>query len=166
MRTPGFLSELFIKHQPELLRLLIGKFRSVPAEAEDIVQDVFHNILKIDDIESIDNPRAYLFQAANNLALNRIRSNKQHKSFVDKQDAEELNEISPERCVSAERDLEILKDALTFLPEKYRRTFILSRVEQKTYREISIELAIAESTVEKHIIKVLKYLRKQLEKEK
>jgi len=159
------LSGLFQKHRSELLRQLSNKFRKNLADAEDIVQDAFHNVLKAENIEEIDNPRAYLFQTANNLALNRIRKQKRHKQYIEEQNETELNELGPERSASAQKDLQRLESALRHFPEKYRRTFILSRMHSKTYKEISLELGIAESTVEKHIIKTLKYLRDQLELE-
>jgi len=165
MNKPQRFGELFALHQPELVRLLISKFRKQPQDAEEIVQDVFHNVLKIDDIEAIENPRAYLFQTAHNLALNRIRKQKHHQHYLESVTADEENELSPERIVMANRSLEGVKASLQKLPEKYRRTFLMSRIDNKTYKEISSILGIPESTVEKHMIKVLKFLREQIGKE-
>jgi RNA polymerase sigma factor (sigma-70 family) len=159
------LGELFTRHRPELLRLLKVKFKKHSDDAEDIVQDVFQNVLKIENLESIENPRAYLFQAAQNLALNRIRSHNTRQQYIDEQDAEDSNELSPERIVFAAREMSQVSRALNTLPEKYRRTFLMSRMENKTYKEISLDLGIAESTVEKHIIKVLGFLRQHAGKE-
>lgn len=165
MRAAQFLTTLFEKHQPELRRLISYKFNKTYQDAEDIVQDAFHNILRAENIESLENPKAYLFQTASNLALNRIRKQQHHQRYVAGLDAEETNELTPERCVSAVSDLRRLERALERLPQKYRCTFLLSRVQDKTYREISEILGISESTVEKHIIKALKYLRDQLAEE-
>jgi RNA polymerase sigma factor (sigma-70 family) len=168
MKAPHFLSILFAKHQLELRRLIAHKFNKSPHEAEDIVQDAFHNILRAENIESLENPKAYLYQTASNLALNRIRKNRQHTSYLaglNLDESDELDERTPERSVSAYKDLKKLQQSLDHLPEKYRRTFLLSRVQDKTYSEISAMLNISESTVEKHIIKTLKYLRDQLEME-
>lgn len=162
MRAPQFLASLFSKHQSELQRLIAYKFNKTYQDAEDIVQDAFHNILRAENIESLENPKAYLFQTASNLALNRIRKQRHHQNYIAAMDAEETYELTPERCASAASDLRRLEQALERLPQKYRRTFLLSRVQEKTYREISEILDISESTVEKHIIKALKYLRDQL----
>jgi len=156
------LTALFSLHQPELLRFLVRKFNKASFDAEDIVQDAFHNVLKMENFDSIDNPRAYLFQAASNLALNRIRKQQQQSRYEESQEVDQVNELSPERNVMAGNDWDLFTEAMTRLPQKYRRTFLLSRVESKTYKEISLELGIAESTVEKHIIKTLKYLRQHL----
>jgi RNA polymerase sigma factor (sigma-70 family) len=165
MSGPHFLSALFEKHQSDLRRLIAHKFRKTPQDAEDIVQDAFHNILRADNIETLENPKAYLYQTASNLALNRIRKQRLHNQYVAGihiDESSEIDEVSPERRVLAGRDLQRLEHALEQLPYKYRHTFVLSRVQDKSYREISELLNISESTVEKHIIKVLKYLRDQL----
>jgi RNA polymerase sigma factor (sigma-70 family) len=168
MKATHILSALFEKHQLDLRRLIAHKFKKSHHEAEDIVQDAFHNILRAENIESLENPKAYLYQTASNLALNRIRKNRQHTSYLaglGLDESDELDQRTPERSVSAYKDLKKLQESLDQLPEKYRRTFLLSRVQEKTYSEISAILDISESTVEKHIIKTLKYLRDQLSDE-
>jgi RNA polymerase sigma factor (sigma-70 family) len=162
MKAPHFLISLFESHQSELRRLIAYKFNKNQHDAEDIVQEAFHNILCADNFEALENPKAYLYQTAANLALNRIRKQRNHQRYLSGQDAEATYELNPERTVSAGRDLARLEHSLEKLPEKYRRTFLLSRVQEKTYREISELLNVPESTVEKHIIKTLKYLREVL----
>ncbi len=165
MKNTHPLASLFQKHQPELLRLIMQRFKRVDHEAEDIVQDAFHNILRTDSIGNLENPKAYLYQTASNLALNRIRKHQTHNQYVagiDTDEGEKGDELTPERSFSASRDLQRVEHAIGKLPEKYRRTFLLSRVQDKTYREISELLNISESTVEKHIIKTLKFLRDEL----
>ncbi len=166
MKATHFLASLFETHQSELMRLIAVRFRKTHQDAEDIIQDAFHNILHVENIESIENPKAYLYQAAANLALNRIRKQQSHHRYVAAADEEETYDLCPERFVSARRDLDRLEKALANLPEKYRRTFLLSRMQGKSYREISEHLGIPESTVEKHIIKTLKHLRDTLAEEK
>lgn len=168
MKGPQFLATLFEKHQLDLQRLIASKFKKMHHEAEDIVQDAFHNILRAENIDLLENPKAYLYQTASNLALNRIRKHQRHSQYINGlnlSESDEIDELSPERSVSSRHDLQRLEQALVKLPEKYRRTFLLSRVQEKSYREISELLDISESTVEKHIIKALKYLRSQLDEE-
>ncbi len=166
MKTPDFLVSLFATHQSDLRRLIAHRFKKTQHDAEDIVQDAFHNILRAENIDELENPKAYLYQTAANLALNRIRKQKNHNQYVASQDADITYDLCPERAVSAGRDLARVERSLTQLPAKYRRTFLLSRVHEKSYREISELLGIPESTVEKHIIKTLKYLRETLAEER
>jgi len=160
MNKRTLLHSLFERYQKDLQRFVAHKFGS-HHDAEDIVQDAFHNVLRSVDMTQLDNPKAYLYQTASNLALNRIRKQQNHTRYLAVADLpEEADDAAaPHRAFSAERDLETLRRALGGLSPKYRRTFLLSRVEDKTYREISDELGIPVSTVEKHMIKALQYLR-------
>ena len=153
---------LFKKHYAELQRYIAHKFSDADG-ADDIVQDAFHNLLRTDDLEAIENPRAYLYRSASNLALNRIRNQGYRNQHLQSLDDDEPMSVTLERQASAVADLQRVNQTLEQVPEKYRRTFLLSRVEGKTYQEISDELGIAVSTVEKHIIRVLQYLRDVLE---
>lgn len=166
MKAPDFLVSLFVSHQSDLRRLIIHRFKKTQHDAEDIVQDAFHNILRAENIETLENPKAYLYQAAANLALNRIRKQQHHNRYVASQDTDATYDLCPERSVFADRDLARVEQSLAQLPAKYRRTFLLSRIHEKSYKEISELLDISESTVEKHIIKTLKYLRETLAEER
>jgi RNA polymerase sigma factor (sigma-70 family) len=164
MRDYSPLATLFQLHYAQIRALIAAKFARAPIEADDIVQDAFHNIARANIAHELANPKAYLYKTAYNLALNRLRQHKNH-SMVNltaptHQDCED--ELTPLRSILAQEELTRLSAALNQLPEKYRQTFLLSRIHLKSYRQISEELNIAESTVEKHIIKVLKCLREQL----
>ena len=154
---------LFERYQKDLQRFVANKFGS-HQDVEDIVQDAFHNVLRTVDMEQLDNPKAYLYQTANNLALNRLRKQQNHTRYLASADLPEEadDKDAPPRAYSSQRDLHALRQALAGLKPKYRHTFLLSRLEDKTYREISEELGIPLSTVEKHMIKALKYLRDTL----
>ncbi len=165
MNKLSVLTSLFTEHHSDLRRLIAYKFKKSHADAEDVVQDAFHNILRHENIQDIENPKAYLFQTANNLALNRIRSRQRYETCLDNAHTDDEYALGPERSVVAEYDLNHLAGSLSTFPDKYRKTFLLNRVDGKSYREISEELGISQSTVEKHIIKTLKYLRDQMAKE-
>jgi RNA polymerase sigma factor (sigma-70 family) len=165
MREANPLALLFQLHYADIRAQIAAKFRRAPQDAEDIVQDAFHNILRANNIEQLENPKAYLYKTASNLALNRLRKHRQSRQATlndEVQHTEAHHNISPERHFLAQHELTRLQAALNQMPEKYRRTFLLSRMQNKTYKEISEQLNIAESTVEKHIIKVLKCLREHL----
>jgi len=59
-----------------------------------------------------------------------------------------------------------LDSMLSRLPEKIMRTFLLSQLHGKTYREISSEMGISERTVKNYMAKAMSLcLRVQLELE-
>lgn len=151
-----------MEYQTGLLRFVVGKFGNTH-DAEDIVQDAFHNFLRSESPEKLENPKAYLYQTVHNLALNRIRKQKHHDGYINSQETVEETR-SPERSMLAHKDLEAVQHALTKLPPQYKRAFVLSRVHSKTYAEISQELDVSVSAVEKYMIKALDFLRKNLDR--
>ncbi|MFT7561276.1 MAG: RNA polymerase sigma factor (sigma-70 family) [Flavobacteriales bacterium] len=163
MSGVNLLVSLYEKYQLDLKRLISVKFNKSQDDAEDIIQDAFHNLLRIENIDSIENPKAYLYQTASNLALNRLRKQRRHNNYIASQDEHAVDTLSPDRQAMGQRDLQKLEQAMGELPQKYQTTFLLSRVQAKSYRQIAEELCIAESTVEKHIIKTLKHLRNHLD---
>jgi len=163
MSHSSYIVKLFESHYADLRALIAYKFKKQHHDVDDILQDAFHNVLRAENLDQLDNPKAYLYQTASNLALNRIRKQKYHEKYLASQDFEQVEEVSPEQIVISRRALADVCESIEDFPEKYRRTFLLSRVEGKTYKEISLELNIAESTVEKHIIKTLKFLRDRLQ---
>ncbi len=161
LKRISFVSALFHQYQRELKRFITRKFGDADS-AEDIVQDAFHNLLRVENIDELDNPKAYLYRAASNLALNRLRHASHQADYINQQSGDEPATVSLDREVSAQVDLERIQRALKALPDKYRITFEMSRVQGKSYAEIALARGIAVSTVEKHIIKVLKFLRHEL----
>lgn len=162
MSTHAKVSDIFKKYYSELKGHLSHKFGN-ENDSDDIIQDAFHNILNVKDFEAIDNPKAYLFRAARNVALNRMRRHNLHQDYVESHDAQDSISQEVERSIIAKNDLTKVKQALEKLPPKDRETFLLNRIEGKSYREISEELNVTVSTVEKRMMKVLAKIRKSLD---
>jgi len=162
MTTNQTTTDIFRKYYADLCRYVQHRF-SGAGEADDIVQDAFHNILKINSMGAIENPKAYLYRAARNIALNRIRQkDRQPATFVDLDENEVLT-IPMDRQLIAQNDMIRVKRALQKLSEKDRTTFLLNRIEGKSYKEISQALGITVSSVEKRMMKVLAIIRKSLD---
>ncbi|ANI89647.1 hypothetical protein A9P82_10320 [Arachidicoccus ginsenosidimutans] len=58
---------------------------------------------------------------------------------------------------------EYVNSVIYSLPEKCKEVFLLSREKDYSYKDISRELKISVSTVEKHIIKALKIIKCKLQ---
>jgi RNA polymerase sigma factor (sigma-70 family) len=131
-------------------------------DADDIVQDTFQKMLGMSDMEVIENPKAYLFRAASNLALNRIRRQGYQDDYIASLDQDTAHPCL-QRQFLANADLERVQKVLGHLSEKDRKTFLLNRIDGKSYRQISEELNVTLSTVEKRMMKVLSLLRKAID---
>jgi RNA polymerase sigma-70 factor (ECF subfamily) len=58
---------------------------------------------------------------------------------------------------------QLLEDALQRLPDNLRQTFLLSRVEQLSYKEIAERLNITVKSVDNRLARTMKILRKELQ---
>jgi RNA polymerase sigma-70 factor (ECF subfamily) len=71
-------------------------------------------------------------------------------------------EEAPEAILDSKLLAKRIKAVIDSLPEKCREAFLLSRVEQLSHQGITEKLNISISTVEKHIGKALKIIRRQV----
>ena len=162
MTTEHSVGTTFRKYYLEL-RLYVQQKYSRAGEADDIVQDAFQNILNAGNIDSLTNPRAYLYKTAKNIALNRLRQKDCHNGiFVDIDDHDVVGEPL-DRQIVAENDVRCVRRTLERLPEKDRTTFLMHRMDGKSYKEISLELGITVSSVEKRMMKVLAAIRRAMD---
>ncbi|MGQ4274546.1 RNA polymerase sigma factor [Terrihabitans sp. B22-R8] len=156
------IADLFSTEHLRLLRLIARVVRCRTA-AEDLVQDVFVNLLG-GPARRIDNPRHYLARAATNLAIDHLRRERVRTARMaegltgDEPDAAPL----PDAVLQGRQELALLRTAVDRLPPRCRAVFLLSREHGLTMREIAAKLDLSEKTVEKHIGRALVELRREL----
>jgi RNA polymerase sigma-70 factor (ECF subfamily) len=136
------------------------------AVAEDILQEVFiklwENRHQLKEDLSL---KSYLYTIANNLALNHLRHTKIVVRFQQEQKSEQqIGDSVHDELVKREIRENLLR-TIEKLPEKNRMVFMLSRFDDLSYREIAEQLEISIKTVESHMGKALKLLRKELQSE-
>jgi len=134
--------------------------------SEDIVQQVF---MKFWDKRERLNPtlevKPYLFVAVKNTSLNYLKVSKRTAGMED----EQFINLNPEKR-TAEDDMELqeleatLQKVIKDLPPKCQQVFVLSRFEEKSYKEIAAEMEISVKTVENQMGKALRKLREGLQR--
>jgi RNA polymerase sigma-70 factor (ECF subfamily) len=142
-------------------------------EAEDIAQAALLRIQKLEHNHSVQNPKAFLFQVASNLAIDSLRRQKLHGKYVQMElarmdlDSESVSgsDISPERILEAQQQLHIIYQAIDRLPAKCRQAFILHRNQGLSYSAIAEQMGVSVSSVEKYIFQALKQCRQALQEE-
>ena len=159
-----YFQHLFQENHHSLVRFLSRRL-SDSEEARDIAQDAIYKMMQVKNAEHLEHARAYLFQTAANLALNRIRKRKRHDQYLQEVGVSEPNEhdgtlASPERAAAARQQLDLVEAALKQLPEKCRRVFLLHRSRHRTYQQIATEMGVSVSTIEKYMITALEHCRK------
>lgn len=161
------LEKLFAEHGQALVRFVTRIVRS-PEDAEDIAQYAYLRLQNLTDEKDLENPRAYLFQIANNLALDQLRRGKLHIDYVSQHlpvdstgEDNHADHHSPERVLAARQQLQAIHDAMDSLPLKCRQAFLLHRNRGLSYTEIAEDMNISVSSVEKYILQALKVCRQK-----
>jgi RNA polymerase sigma-70 factor (ECF subfamily) len=134
-------------------------------KSKDVVQEVFikvwNNRKKITVTTSLD---AYLRRAVINATLNLIESNKRH-TFMSILNPSTVTQVDQQRNTSIDDTSELqrsIDQAILNLPARTRAVFVLVRMEQMSYGEVSESLNISNKAVEKEMMKALRLLRGQL----
>lgn len=125
------------------------------SEAEDIVQNAFVNVWnRIQASEEPGNLKSYLYRAVRNASLKFLAKEKNTD-----EDIENAEDVAEEEIDTSERDARLWQ-AVSELPPKCREVFLMSKRDNYSYQEIADVLGISIKTVENHITKAMKSLRK------
>jgi RNA polymerase sigma factor (sigma-70 family) len=149
-------------------RALIGYFRRRVhdlGEAEDLAQEVFVRILSRGDVAAIADVRAYLFEVALSVLVDRARRDKvRHKATHQSFDPEGhgAEDFASDRIHLGKEALGRATAALLELPERTRIIFVLRRLEGMKYSEIAHKLGISVSAVEKQMLRAMSYLTERM----
>lgn len=162
------LERLFREHG-SALRGFLRVSLQVGSEMEDIVQEVFAKLAKLDDLqerlpEGKSSNRAFLFTMANNLVVDMERRKRVRRQYAMEQSSDAVEQSrpddSPEAITLAEQELAVVKEVLKQMRPCWREAFILNRFRYRSYSQIAIDMNISVKTVEKYIKKALMQIRK------
>lgn len=128
--------------------------------AEDLVQDAFMQVWqKRETISDIDKIDSLLYTIVRNNLINRYQKKLKEQAYIAEQPI--TSEYGTESNPVKEK-MDLVKKHIEALPPKSKVVFLLSRKEGLTYQEIASELSISTKSVEKHISKALKILKKRV----
>lgn len=157
----GGLEAIFLANRGALLRFVRARGEK---NAEDVVQDLW---LKLSTVpaEPIAEPLAYLYRMANNLMLDRRRSELSRAAREREwSDAAELADqgasdaASSERIILAREEVRAVERALSALGETTEAIFRRFRLEGVGQQQIAREMGLSLSAVEKHLQKAYRAL--------
>jgi RNA polymerase sigma-70 factor (family 1) len=160
-----FLSRLFSESH-RALRRYVRRLVGSKEKAEDIVQDAF--LRTYEHRQNVTTPRAFLFSAARNLAIDARRHERIAKTdSVGDFDSSGVvsSAATPEAQALGDERSRLLREAIEHLPPQCRAVFALKVFHACSYQEIAERLGISVKTVEKHVGRGLtdthQYLRRR-----
>ncbi len=147
------VADAWKKHEAELRRFLHHRTGD-DAAADDLLQEVFLRVLRQQNgLCGIDNPRAWLFHAARNLLIDRLRLTKEQVPLPDDL-AAEVQEASP----AVDGLVQCLPRVLAELSPQDREAITLCDIEGMTQQDyaqrIGLSLPAAKSRVQRARIRL------------
>jgi RNA polymerase sigma factor (sigma-70 family) len=157
------------------LRNFIRKRVADQGDAEDILQDVFYELIEAYRLmKPIEQVGAWLFRVARNRITDRFR--KQRTEAVQERSAGGENgdaarlvdllpspEAGPEAVFARSVLIEELEDALGELPEEQRAVFIAHELEGRSFKELAAESGVSVNTLLSRKRYAVLHLRRRLQ---
>jgi RNA polymerase sigma factor (sigma-70 family) len=182
-------AERIIAGQDELLTEAIGREQgrlrnfirrrvSDESDAEDILQDVFYELVEAYRLmRPVEQVGAWLFRVARNRIIDRFRK-KKPEPFSAMRDpkcgdegaspplsVEELlpsPDAGPEAAYARSILLEELDEAIDELPEEQREVFVANEIEGKSFKELAAQTGVGVNTLLSRKHHAVLYLRRRL----
>lgn len=162
------VAELAESHGRRLRRFLAAHLRNA-ADVDDLAQEVFLRLLRVDRHDRIRSPEAYLLTIASHVLHQHALKARVLPEPVDINEAlEELEfaeDADPATHLHLERRLEALERGLARLSSKTRAAFILQRRDGCTLDEIAERMGISRAMVKKHLAKAVSQCNRQIRSE-
>jgi len=157
--------EVIHRYHKQLL-IWLGRRLSNHDDAYDVAQESYIKLLKYEGASDVRSSWAILQMIAYNTAsdLGRTRKARLQDKHCSLDDIElDANLPTLERVMQAKQELDAVIRAIESLPVKCKQVFLLSRLDDLSYRQIALRCDISIKMVEKHISHALQVCKQSLE---
>ena len=156
---PEKLGLLYERYKRPLLGFFVGMVRDKEL-SEDLVQNTFMRILKYKHLFRGDGDfRTWMFHIARNVKNDHFRKNKITHEKVEKWEDKIKDEGNLMQEWQADDEQRMLAIAMDKLPEDKREILLLSKYQEKKYKEIGEILGCTEGTVKVKVFRALQDLK-------
>ncbi len=168
------VSEIIAEERPRLRNFIRRRVRD-PADAEDIVQEVFYELVEANRLlMPIEHVTGWLFRVARNRITDLFRK-KKPETFSDAAVVDEDGEVlqiedllpSPDAGPEALYFRNVLLDELEFaldeLPDEQREVFVAHELEGRSFKELSAESGVSVNTLLSRKRYAVLHLRERLQ---
>ncbi len=127
--------------------------RVSPEDADELLQEAYCRIARIDSFEDIASPPAYFFSIARNLLIRKLKRSKivSFEEIADLENYDDDPASSLEDVAHYRMAYEKVMSLIASLPERCRKIVELRKIEGWSQKEIADHLNITEKAVEKQI---------------
>jgi RNA polymerase sigma factor (sigma-70 family) len=164
-----------VKREQSRLRNFIRRRVPDPRDAEDILQDVFSELVEANRLlMPIEHVTGWLFRVARNRIIDLFRK-KRPESFSDTAAADEDGEVlriedllpspdaGPEPLYVRKVLLDELELAVEELPEEQRKVFVAHELEERSFKEMAAETGVSVNTLLSRKRYAVLHLRERLQ---
>jgi RNA polymerase sigma factor (sigma-70 family) len=158
------ISDLAARHGRALHRFLASRLRNALSEVPDLVQEVFLRFLRVNRLDSVRSPEAYLFGIARHVLHQHRAQASAAPETVDIADVlSELEESGsgPELQLEMRQRIEAFHRALSGMPPNVYATLILNRVVGLTLEEVAERLGVSRGMTKKYLAAALQQCRRR-----
>jgi RNA polymerase sigma factor (sigma-70 family) len=166
------ISQALERDRPRL-RSFIRKHVADTGEAEDILQDVFYELLEAYRLmKPVEHVTAWLFRVARNRMIDLFRRKKAaslNSPASVEEDGDTLEDLlpsvdaGPEAAYARNLLLDALEEALEELPRAQREVFIAHELQGQSFKEISAETGLSVNTLLSRKHYAVTHLRQRLQ---
>lgn len=136
------------------LKKFLSRFLRMQQDIEDVAQEAYLRAYIAEQRESIEQPKAFLFRVAKNLALTRLaRKSRQITDYIEEvgDSAGQETAAASDEELEAQQSFGLYCEAVAALPVKCRQVFLLRKVHGLDHKEIAERMALSVSSVEKYL---------------
>ncbi len=140
----------------DFLKRFLAHFFSDSQDIEDVAQEAYLRAYVAEQQKEIEQPKAYLFRIAKNLALTKLtKKSEKITDYIEECGASVVIECgaAADSEVEAQESLGLYCDAVAALPEKCRQVFLLRKVHGLAHKEIAERMSLSVSSVEKYLLR-------------
>jgi len=169
------VAKTFNEYRERLFKFIRSRVRALE-DAEDIVQDVFYQFARVNELANpIEQTAAWLYRAARNRIIDSYKKKKdvRFSDLVDDNDSDDdltdvidilsADENTPETETLRSFVWDEIKTAIDELPQSQRDIFIQTEFEGLAVKEIAEKTGVSVNTLLSRKHYAVKYLRERLE---
>ena len=155
-RTAGQspVTNAFLEHGT-FIRKFLRRFFAQSQDIEDVAQEAFLRAYIAEQTKGIEEPKAFLFRIAKNVALNKLSAKSAEITDYLADLAPSVvihSEPSAEAEAESQQTLGLYCEAVAALPDKCREAYLLRKVHGLSHSEIAERMGVSLSSVEKYLL--------------